>query len=167
MEDVTGYLFLHGHILNQQSPDTIGNSMRAFPGFPPWTKSWSARSKTSQTDSSGVYCVLLCCCHPLGHQRKHWNFLPPIYDQSPFGRLMSPGTPPLITHKAEPLPAPPETGSSHPLPEFPGIGLLSSSEECDRYLRLTPFPAICFGNHCYVLILTHNTNKHGFSMEDQ
>ena len=57
MEDVTGYLFLHGHILNQQSPDTIGNSMRAFPGFPPWTKSWSARSKTSQTDC-GVYFVL-------------------------------------------------------------------------------------------------------------
>ena len=53
MQDVTRYLFLHGHILQQQSPD----SMRAFPGFPPWTKSWAARSKTSQTDC-GVYFVL-------------------------------------------------------------------------------------------------------------
>ena len=103
MQDVTRYLFLHGHILQQRSPD----SMRAFPGFPPWTKSWSARSKTSQTDC-GVHCVLPLCCHcaatpPLGHQRKRWNFLPPYMTSHP-GRLMSPGTPPLITHKAVPPP---------------------------------------------------------------
>ena len=121
MQDVTRYLFLHGHILNQQSAD----SMRAFPGFPPWTKSWSARSQTSQTDT-------VCCCQPLGHQRKRWNFLSPIYDQSPWSTHVT-ATPPLITHKAELLSIPPP----------PGIHqnwLLSSSEECDSYLSSTPLP---------------------------
>ena len=56
MQDVTRYLFLHGHILKQQSPD----SMRAFPGFPPWTKSWSAALGAKLPRQTVVSTL---CCH--------------------------------------------------------------------------------------------------------
>ena len=72
VQDLTRYLFLHieRHILNQQSTD----SMRGIP----WLSAMNQKlDQTSQTLVSTV------CCHHLGHQRKRWNFLPPIYDQSP------------------------------------------------------------------------------------
>ena len=127
MQDVTRYLFLHGHILQQQSPD----SMRAFPGFPPWTKSWSARSKTSQTDC-GVHCVLPLCCHsPPWTPKETLEFPAPIYDQSPWSTHVTGHS---ATHHTQSF------CPSHPLPEFTGIGLLSSPEQCDSYLRSTPLP---------------------------
>ena len=177
MEDVTGYLFLHGHILNQQSPDTIGNSMRAFLGFPPWTKSWSAGSKTSQTDSSGGNCVLLCCCHPLGHQRKHWNFLPPIYDQSPSWLLDSCHR--AIHHSSHtkqscaPPSIPPSVRPTlgvgpTPLPEFTGIDLRPRKVWQPSKFNSHPLHHIfCIGNQRCVLLLTHYMDKRGLSVEDQ
>ena len=154
MQDVTGYLFLHGHILQQQSPD----SMRAFPGFPPWTKSWSGRSKTSQTDC-GVHCVLPLCCHlPLDTKGNVGISCTPYMTSHP-GRLMSPGTPPLITHKASVRPTPSQ--NSLELACCPPRNSVTAI-----YVQL-PFLAICFGNQRCVLLLTHNVNKHGFSVEDQ
>ena len=141
VQDLTRYLFLHAerHILNQQSTD----SMKAFPGFPSWTKSWTRTLEPNFPDT-GVHCAL----PPPWTPKETLEFPVPSYMTSHPSGLMSLGNPPLITHKAECILVPP------PLPEFTGIDL--SPEKHDSYLRLnTPalYHGICMGNHTCVLIL--------------
>ena len=103
VQDLTRYLFLHAerHILNQQSTD----SMRAFPGFPSWTKSWTRTLEPNFPDA-GVHCVL----PPPWTPKETLEFpVPPYMTSHPSG-LMSPGNPPLITHKAECILVPPPPG---------------------------------------------------------
>lgn len=155
VQDLTRYLFLHAerHILNQQSTD----SMRAFPGFPSWTKSWTWTSEPNFPDT-GVHCVL----PPPWTPKETLEFpVPPYMTSHPSG-LMSPGNPPLITHKAECILVPPPSRNS--------LELTCPQKSMTAIYVLTPPPlhhVICMGNHTCVLVLTHNMNKHGFSVEDQ
>ena len=107
-------------ILNQQSPDI------RIEGIPRLSALNQKLDQTSQTLLPTV------CCQPLGHQRKQWNFLPPIYDQSPSWLLDSCHR--AIHHSSHTKQscAPPfylfVCGShpgcrTHPLPEFTGIDL--------------------------------------------
>ena len=90
--------------------------------------------------------VAHCVLPTLGHQRKQWNFLPPIYDQSPLmaAGLMSPGYPPLIAHKAELCTPLLSVRLSHPPPSRNSLELTCVPEKCDILPSSTPIPCIIY-----------------------
>ena len=121
--------------------------------------------------------VAHCVLPTLGRQRKQWNFLPPIYDQSPSWLLDSchraihhsshtkqSCAPPLSLCLSVPpwVSVPPPSRNSQELTCVP--------EKCDSLPSSTPIPLhhiFCIGNQRCVLLLTHYMDKRGLSVEDQ
>ena len=107
---------------------------RAFPDFPHWIKSWIKLPRP---------CCPLYAANPLDAKWNNGISCPPYMTSHPPG-CWTHVTGLSTTHRTQSRAVhPPSICSSvapTPLPEFTGIGLLSSSEECDSYLRLTPLP---------------------------
>ena len=121
--------------------------------------------------------VAHCVLPTLGRQRKQWNFLPPIYDQSPSWLLDSCHR--AIHHSSHtkqscappsiPLSVRPILGvGPTPLPEFTGIDLRPRKVWQPSKFNSHPLHHIfCIGNQRCVQLLTHYMNKRGLSVEDQ
>ena len=124
----------------------------AFPGFPAWTKSWTKLPRH--------WCPL-CAATPLDTKGNAGISCPPYMTSHPSG-LMSLGNPPLITHKAECILVPPPSRNS--------LESTCPQKSVTAIYVLTPLP--CIMQFAWEIILaswflTHNMNKHGFSVEDQ